>query len=58
MLQNLKIFFIFFIPLGVGLTFGPGTLKGSFSSGSTTGTVSGFGTVVGFGRTAGCGDFK
>jgi hypothetical protein len=55
MLQNLKTFFK---PLGVGLTFGPGTLKGSFSSGSTTGTVSGLGTVVGLGRTAGWGDFK
>lgn len=55
MLQNLKTFFK---PLGVGLTFGPGTLNGSFSSGSTTGTVSGLGTVVGLGRTAGWGDFK
>ena len=55
MLQNLKTFFI---PLGVGLTFGPGTLNGSFSSGSTCGAVSGLGTVVGLGRTAGWGDFK
>jgi hypothetical protein len=61
MLQNLKTFFIFFIPpipFGVGLTFGPGTLKGSFSSGSTCGTVLGFGTTIGLGRTSGWGDFK
>jgi hypothetical protein len=58
MLQNLKTFFIFLKPFGVGFTRGPGTLNGSFSSGSTTGTVSGLGTVVGLGRTAGWGDFK
>lgn len=55
MLQNLKTFFN---PLGVGLTFGPGTLNGSFSSGLTCGVVLGFGTTIGSGRTAGWGDFK